>query len=66
MEIIDEKWRSNFGIGWSMMIAVGGMVLPGVAYFVRDYHNLQTIYTWPQFAVLACIVYVIMIQAVLL
>jgi len=48
-EVSGKKWRSVFGVGWSMMITVGAVLLPGVAYFVRDFRLLQAIYTWPQF-----------------
>jgi len=32
--------------------------MPAVAYFVRDYQRLQAIYTWPQFALFAYVLYV--------
>jgi hypothetical protein len=52
-EISGRRYRSAFGIGWSMMLAVGTVAMPGIAYLVRDWRLLQSIYTWPQIVLLA-------------
>ncbi|ELU16565.1 hypothetical protein CAPTEDRAFT_106525 [Capitella teleta] len=46
-EITSLEWRSTFGISWNLLGSVGGMLIPWIAYFVRDYFNLMAIYMWP-------------------
>ncbi|ELT90483.1 hypothetical protein CAPTEDRAFT_108872, partial [Capitella teleta] len=46
-EITSMEWRSTFGVSWNIFNAVAGMMIPWIAYFVRDHFNLMAVYMWP-------------------
>ncbi|ELT95137.1 hypothetical protein CAPTEDRAFT_120455 [Capitella teleta] len=46
-EITSLEWRSTFGVSWNILGSLGGMLLPWIAYLVRDYFNLMAVYMWP-------------------
>ncbi|ELT90484.1 hypothetical protein CAPTEDRAFT_108871, partial [Capitella teleta] len=48
-EVTSMEWRSTFGVLWNIFGAVGGMLIPWIAYFVRDHFYLMAIYMWPLF-----------------
>lgn len=41
MEIVGPQWRSLIGISFQIFFALGYMLLSGVAYGLRDWHNMQ-------------------------
>ena len=50
MEIIGPKYRTMAGMMYQMFFSLGFMVLPGMAYFVRDYIKLQIVMAVPVIA----------------
>jgi hypothetical protein len=46
-EVTSVEWRSTFGVFWNIFGAVGGMLIPIIAYSVRDHFYLMAIYMWP-------------------
>ncbi|ELU05582.1 hypothetical protein CAPTEDRAFT_153730 [Capitella teleta] len=47
-EVTGRKWRAAFGVSWHILLfSFGGMIIPGVAYFVRDHFNLMAVFFWP-------------------
>lgn len=47
-EISGRKWRAAFGVMWHIILfGFGGMVIPGVAYFVRSHFYLMAVFFWP-------------------
>jgi len=43
MEIIGLKWRTLAGMGYQVFFAIGYMILGGVAYHWRNWHEIAVI-----------------------
>ena len=41
MEIVGKKWRTTFGILYQSFFTLGFMILGGVAYNWRDWHDMM-------------------------
>ena len=41
MEIVGKKWRTAAGIGYQIYFAFGYMIMGGIAYIWRDWHDIM-------------------------
>lgn len=47
-EVSGRRWRAGFGAAWNIMFfSFGGMIIPIIAYFVRDHFKLMAVFFWP-------------------
>ena len=47
MEFIGPRYRTVVGVFYQMWFAIGFMLLPGFAYFVRDFTKMQIVFAVP-------------------
>ena len=47
MEVMGPKYRTLAGVFYQIWFAIGFMLLPGFAYFVRDFRYLQIVMAVP-------------------
>ena len=41
MEIVSNKWRTPIGVSFQISFAIGYMILSGIAYEWRDWHEMN-------------------------
>jgi fucose permease len=47
-EVTGREYRAGFGVAWHVMVfSFGGMIIPVIAYYVRDHFNLMAVFFWP-------------------